>query len=30
MESIIGLYKTEAIATDVFRQGPLKTLVAVE
>ena len=30
MESIIGLYKTEAIATDVFHQGPLKTLVDVE
>ena len=25
MESIIGLYKTEAIATDVFHAGPLKT-----
>ena len=30
MESIIGLYKTEAIATGVFHQGPLKTLVDVE
>jgi putative transposase len=30
MESIIGLYKTEAIATGVFRDGPLKTLADVE
>jgi putative transposase len=30
MESVIGLYKTEAIATDVFHEGPLKTLVDVE
>jgi transposase InsO family protein len=30
MESIIGLYKTEAIATDVFHTGPLKTLADVE
>lgn len=30
MESIIGLYKTEAIGTDVFHDGPLKTLVDVE
>ncbi len=30
MESIIGLYKTEAIATDVFHHGPLKTLLDVE
>ena len=30
MESIIGLYKAEAVATDVFHQGPLRTLVDVE
>lgn len=30
MESIIGLYKTEAITTDVFHTGPLKTLSDVE
>lgn len=27
MESIIGLYKTEAVATDVFHDGLMKTLV---
>ncbi|MBF4160057.1 integrase core domain-containing protein [Nocardioides acrostichi] len=26
-QSIIGLYKTEAITTDVFHTGPFKTLV---
>jgi putative transposase len=30
MESIIGLYKTETITTDVFHHGPLKTLTDVE
>jgi transposase InsO family protein len=30
MESIIGLYKTEAVATNVFHDGPLRTLVDVE
>jgi putative transposase len=30
MDPIIGLYKTEAITTDIFRDGPLKTLVDVE
>jgi transposase InsO family protein len=30
MESIIGLFKTEAIATDVFHTGPYKTLADVE
>ena len=30
MESIIGLYKTEAITTDVFHTGPLKTITDVE
>jgi putative transposase len=30
MESIIGLFKTECIATDVFHQGPYKTLADVE
>lgn len=29
-ESIIGLFKTEAISTDVFHIGPLKTIVDVE
>jgi transposase InsO family protein len=30
MESIIGLFKTEAIATTVFHAGPYKTLADVE
>jgi putative transposase len=30
MESIIGLFKTEAIATTVFHDGPYKTLADVE
>jgi putative transposase len=30
MESIIGLFKTEAIATTVFHNGPFKTLVDIE
>lgn len=30
MESIIGLYKTECIATTVFHDGPYKTLADVE
>lgn len=30
MESIIGLFKTEAIATDVFHPGPFKTLADIE
>jgi putative transposase len=30
MESIIGLFKTEAIATDVFHHRPFKTLADVE
>lgn len=30
MESIIGLFKTEAIATDVFHPGPFKTLGDIE
>jgi putative transposase len=30
MESIIGLFKTEAIATTVFHDGPYKALVDVE
>jgi putative transposase len=30
MESIIGLYKTECIGTDLFHHGPLKTLADVE
>ena len=30
METIIGLFKTEAIATDVFHQRPFKTLADVE
>jgi putative transposase len=30
MESIIGLFKTEAIATTVFHTGPYKTLADVE
>jgi len=30
MESVIGLFKTEAIATTVFHDGPYKTLADVE
>ncbi|MCW2832429.1 MAG: family transposase [Nocardioides sp.] len=30
MESFISLYKTEAIATNVFHVGPVKTLLDVE
>ena len=30
MESIIGLFKTEAIATTVFHDGPYKSLADVE
>jgi putative transposase len=30
MESIIGLFKTEAIATTAFHNGPFKTLVDIE
>lgn len=30
MESIIGLYKAECIGTQVFHQGPLRTLADVE
>ena len=30
MESIIGLYKTECIGTDVFHHGPFKTLADIE
>jgi transposase InsO family protein len=30
MESIIGLYKTECIGTDVFHQRPFKTLADIE
>jgi putative transposase len=30
MESIIGLFKTEAIATTVFHNGPFKTLADIE
>jgi len=30
MESIIGLFKTEAIATTVFHDGPYKALADVE
>lgn len=30
MESIIGLFKTEAIATTVFHGGPFKTLADIE
>lgn len=30
MESIIGLFKTECIATTVFHDGPYKTLADVE
>ena len=30
MESIIGLFKTEAITTTVFHDGPYKTLADVE
>ena len=30
MESIIGLFKTEAIATTVFHNGPYKTLADIE
>jgi transposase InsO family protein len=30
METIIGLFKTEAIATNLFHPGPYKTLVDVE
>ena len=30
METIIGLFKAEAIATDVFHDSPLKTLADVE
>ena len=30
MESIIGLYQTECIATDVFHPRPFKTLADIE
>jgi putative transposase len=30
MESIIGLYKSECIATTVFHDGPYKTLADIE
>ena len=30
MESIIGLFKTECIATTVFHNGPYKTLADIE
>ncbi|GAA3076507.1 hypothetical protein GCM10010467_02930 [Actinocorallia glomerata] len=30
MESIIGLFKTEAIRTDVFHEGPFRKLADVE
>ena len=30
MESVIGLFKTEAIATTVFHDGPYRTLADVE
>jgi putative transposase len=30
MESIIGLFKTECIATTVFRDGPCKTIADIE
>ena len=30
MESIIGLFKTECIATTVFHHGPYKTLADIE
>jgi len=30
MESVIGLFKTEAIATTVFHDGPCKALADVE
>ena len=30
MESVIGLFKTECIATTVFHDGPYKTLADVE
>jgi transposase InsO family protein len=30
MESILGLYKTECIATDVFHHRPFKTLADIE
>ena len=30
MESVIGLFKTECIATTVFHNGPYKTLADVE
>jgi transposase InsO family protein len=30
MKSVIGLFKTERIATTVFRDGPYKTLADVE
>lgn len=30
MESVIGLYKTEAVTTTVFHDGPLKTLADIE
>ena len=30
MESIIGLFKTECIATTVFPDGPYKTLADIE
>jgi transposase InsO family protein len=30
MESIIGLFKTECIATVVFHDGPYKTLADIE
>lgn len=30
METIIGLFKTECVTTDLFHHGPLKTLTEVE
>jgi putative transposase len=30
METVIGLYKTECIATTVFHDGPYKTLADIE
>jgi hypothetical protein len=30
MESIIGLYKTECVATDTFHDRPFKTLAEIE